>query len=110
MFEKSAPCPSRAPRRVCRTRQRDAQTENCSVVRSRSLDAAVRFADTRQLMREQAPRWVFGGVAVIYAALVLSLLPWASRPGYDAPYLIGIYGVAICAADFCTSLFLFRQY
>src|SRR4051812_19770294 len=61
-------------------------------------------------MREHAQRWVFGGAAVIYAALVLSLLPWATEPGYETPYLIAIYGVAICAADLCTAMFLLRQY
>ncbi len=61
-------------------------------------------------MRENAQRWVFGSVAVSYAALVLSLLPWASQPGFDTPYLIAIYGIAICAADLCTVLFLVRQY
>src|SRR4051812_1584686 len=61
-------------------------------------------------MREQAQRWVFGGVAAVYAALVLSLLPWAPLPGYDTPYLIGIHGVTICAANLCTVLFLVRQY
>jgi signal transduction histidine kinase/CheY-like chemotaxis protein len=61
-------------------------------------------------MREDAQRWVFGGVAAVYAALVLSLLPWASQPGYDSPHLIAIYGVAICAADLVTALFLLRQY
>src|SRR3982751_7129637 len=61
-------------------------------------------------MRELGHRWVFGAVAVGYAALVLSLLPWASQPGYDTPYLIGIYGVSICVADLCTVLVLLRQY
>jgi signal transduction histidine kinase/ActR/RegA family two-component response regulator len=61
-------------------------------------------------MRENAQRWVFGGVAVVYTALVLALLPSASDWGYDAPYLIAIYGIAICAADLCTVLFLIRQY
>lgn len=61
-------------------------------------------------MREYAQRWVFGGVAAVYAALVLSLLPWASQPGYDTPYLIAIYGISICAASLCTALFLARQY
>ncbi len=61
-------------------------------------------------MREYAQRWVFGSVAAVYAALVLSLLPWAAQPGYDTPYLIGIYGVSICAANLCTVLFLLRQY
>jgi len=61
-------------------------------------------------MREHAQRWVFGGVAAGYAALVLSLLPWASQPGYDTPYLIGIHGVTICAANLCTVLLLVRQY
>jgi signal transduction histidine kinase/CheY-like chemotaxis protein len=61
-------------------------------------------------MRELGHRWVFGAGAVAYATLVLSLLPWASHPGYDTPYLIGIYGVSICAADLCTVLFLLRQY
>jgi signal transduction histidine kinase/ActR/RegA family two-component response regulator len=61
-------------------------------------------------MREPAHRWVFGAVAVAYAALLLMLLPWAAQPGYDTPFLIGIYGVAICAADLVTVLFLVRQY
>src|SRR5689334_12580665 len=61
-------------------------------------------------MREFGHRWVFGAVAVAYAALLLLLIPWASQPGYDTPYLIGIYGVSICAADLCTVLFLLRQY
>jgi signal transduction histidine kinase/ActR/RegA family two-component response regulator len=61
-------------------------------------------------MRELGARWVFGAVAVAYAALLLLLLPWASQPGFDSPYLIGIYGVAICVADLCTVLFLLRQY
>jgi PAS domain-containing protein len=61
-------------------------------------------------MRENAQRWVFGGVAVVYTALVLALLPSASDWGYDAPYLIAIFGIAICAADLCTVLFLIRQY
>lgn len=61
-------------------------------------------------MRESAQRWVFGGVAAVYAALALSLLPWASQPGYDTPHLIGIYGVSICAASLFTVLFLVRQY
>ena len=61
-------------------------------------------------MREVTHRWVFGAVAVAYAALLLLLLPWASQPGYDTPFLIGIYGVSICAADLCTVLFLLRQY
>src|ERR1043165_4937464 len=61
-------------------------------------------------MREFGHRWVFGAVAVAYAALLLLLIPWASRPGYDTPYLIGIYGVSICAANLCTVLLLLRQY
>ena len=61
-------------------------------------------------MRELGHRWIFGAVAVAYAGLVLSLLPWASQPGYDTPYLIGIYGTSICLADLCTVLFLLRQY
>jgi len=61
-------------------------------------------------MREYAQRWVFGGVAVAYAALILSLVPWASDPGYDTPYLIAIYGITICLADMCTVLFLARRY
>ncbi|HTU66589.1 MAG TPA: ATP-binding protein [Steroidobacteraceae bacterium] len=61
-------------------------------------------------MRELAHRWVFGGVAIVYAALMFALLPWAAQPGYDTPFLIGIYGVAICLADVCTVLFLLRQY
>jgi signal transduction histidine kinase/CheY-like chemotaxis protein len=61
-------------------------------------------------MRESAQRWVFGGVAAVYAALVLSLLPWASQPGYDTPFLMGIFGVSICAASLFTVLFLVRQY
>src|ERR1051325_8105441 len=69
-----------------------------------------RCRHTAARMREYAQRWVFGSVAALYAALVLSLLPWATQPGYDTPYLIGIYGVTICAANLCTVLFLLRQY
>jgi signal transduction histidine kinase/CheY-like chemotaxis protein len=61
-------------------------------------------------MREYAQRWVFGGVAIAYAVLILALAPWASAPGYDTPYLIAIYGITICLADVCTVLFLARQY
>jgi signal transduction histidine kinase/ActR/RegA family two-component response regulator len=61
-------------------------------------------------MRENAQRWVFGVVAVVYAALMLALLPWAASPGYETPYLIAIYGVSICAADVCTVLFLLRHF
>ena len=55
-------------------------------------------------------RWVFGGLALVYAAGLLVLLPWASQPGYTAPSLIGVYGVSICIADVCTVVLLLRLY
>jgi signal transduction histidine kinase/CheY-like chemotaxis protein len=55
-------------------------------------------------------RWVFGGVALAYAAGLLVLLPWASQPGYSAPSLMGVYGVSICIADVCTVVLLLRLY
>ena len=55
-------------------------------------------------------RWIFGAFALVYAAGLLSLLPWASQPGYSAPSLIGIYGVSIFVADVCTVVFLLRLY
>ncbi|HEX6396441.1 MAG TPA: MASE4 domain-containing protein [Steroidobacteraceae bacterium] len=55
-------------------------------------------------------RWVFGGVALVYAAGLLVLLPWASQPGYSAPSLMGVYGVSICIADVCTVVLLLRLY
>ncbi len=61
-------------------------------------------------MRETSQRWVFGAIAFAYAAIVLSLIAAASTPVGLPPYAIGIYGVAICAADLCTALFLMRQY
>lgn len=61
-------------------------------------------------MRELAHRWVFGSVAIVYAALILAFLPWAAQPGYDTPYLIGIYGVAISLADIWIVVFLLRQH
>jgi signal transduction histidine kinase/CheY-like chemotaxis protein len=61
-------------------------------------------------LQERFQRWVFGGVAFAYAALVITLLPSASDPGYSTPFLIGTYGIAICLADLFTALFLVRQY
>jgi signal transduction histidine kinase/CheY-like chemotaxis protein len=61
-------------------------------------------------MRETTHRWVFDGVALAFAALVLLLLPWASEP-VDVPQsIIGVYGVAIGVADLCTAVLLIRQY
>ncbi len=61
-------------------------------------------------MRETSQRWAFGALAFAYAAVVLSLISFASTPVALPPFAIGIYGVAICLADFCTALFLIRQY
>jgi signal transduction histidine kinase/CheY-like chemotaxis protein len=61
-------------------------------------------------MRETTHRWVFDGVALAFAALVLLLLPWASEPVAVPQYVIGVYGVAIGAADLCTAILLIRQY
>ena len=61
-------------------------------------------------MRESSHRWVFDGVALGFAALVLLLLPWTSQPVAVPPYLIGVYGVAVGAADLCTAILLIRQY
>jgi len=54
--------------------------------------------------------WVFGSLAIAYATGLLLLLPWATEPGYNGPYLIGIYGTTIFAADCCTVVFLMRLY
>jgi hypothetical protein len=54
--------------------------------------------------------WVFGSLAIAYATGLLLLLPWATDPGYDGPFLIGIYGTTIFAADCCTVVFLMRLY
>jgi signal transduction histidine kinase/ActR/RegA family two-component response regulator len=61
-------------------------------------------------MRETTHRWVFDGVALAFASLVLLLLPWASQPVTVPPFVIGVYGVAIFAADLCTAILLIRQY
>lgn len=61
-------------------------------------------------MKETTHRWVFDGVALAFAALVLVLLPWARDPVDVPPFAIGVYGVAICAADLCTAILLIRQY
>ena len=61
-------------------------------------------------MRETTHRWVFDGVALAFAALVLLLLPWAASPVDVPQYVIGVYGVAIGAADLCTAILLIRQY
>jgi signal transduction histidine kinase/CheY-like chemotaxis protein len=66
--------------------------------------------DTPGRMRETTNRWVFDGVALAFAALVLLMLPWASQPVDVPPYVIGVYGVAIFAADLCTAVLLIRQY
>ena len=49
-------------------------------------------------------------MALAFAALVLLLLPWASDPVAVPRYVIGVYGVAIGAADLCTAILLIRQY
>jgi hypothetical protein len=54
--------------------------------------------------------WVFGSLAIAYAAGLLLVLPWATEPGYTGPFLIGIYGTTIFAADCCTVVFLMRLY
>jgi signal transduction histidine kinase/ActR/RegA family two-component response regulator len=61
-------------------------------------------------MRETTHHWVFDGVALAFAGLVLLLLPWASAPVGVSPDVIGVYGIAICAADLCTAILLIRQY
>ncbi|HUQ12610.1 MAG TPA: ATP-binding protein [Steroidobacteraceae bacterium] len=61
-------------------------------------------------MRESTHRWLFDGVAIGYGALVLLLLPWVAAP-IDVPsHVIGVYGLAVCAADLCTAILLIRQY
>jgi signal transduction histidine kinase/CheY-like chemotaxis protein len=54
--------------------------------------------------------WVFGSLAIAYATGLLLVLPWASETGYSGPYLIGVYGITIFAADACTVVLLFRLY
>ncbi len=61
-------------------------------------------------MRESTHRWLFDGVAIGYGALVLLLLPWVAAPIAVPPHAIGLYGLAVCAADLCTAILLVRQY
>jgi signal transduction histidine kinase/CheY-like chemotaxis protein len=61
-------------------------------------------------MRETSHRWLFDGVAVAYALLVLLLLPWVTVPVDASARVIGVYGLAVCAADLCTAILLIRQY
>ena len=61
-------------------------------------------------MRETTNRWMFDGVALAFAPLVFLLLPWAGTPVAVPQYVIGVYGVAIGAADLCTAILLIRQY
>jgi signal transduction histidine kinase/ActR/RegA family two-component response regulator len=61
-------------------------------------------------MRENSHRWVFDGVAIGYGVLVLLLLPWVAAPIVVPPHVIGVYGLAVCAADLVTAILLIRQY
>ena len=61
-------------------------------------------------MRENSHRWVFDGVAIGYGALVLLLLPWVAAPIDIPSNAIGVYGLAVCAADLATAILLIRQY
>lgn len=61
-------------------------------------------------MRESSHRWVFDGVAIGYGALVLLLLPWVATPIDIPANAIGVYGLAVCAADLATAVLLIRQY
>ena len=61
-------------------------------------------------MRETTHRWLFDGVAIGYGVLVLLLLPQVATPIVVPAQAIGVYGLAVCAADLCTAILLIRQY
>jgi signal transduction histidine kinase/CheY-like chemotaxis protein len=61
-------------------------------------------------LKETRNPWIFGSLAIAYATGLLLVLPWATLPGYSAPFLIGVYGTTIFAADCCTVIMLMRLY
>lgn len=61
-------------------------------------------------MKQTRNPWVFGSLAIAYATGLLLVLPWATAPGYSGPYLVGVYGITIFAADICTVVLLLRLY
>src|SRR3954463_341399 len=61
-------------------------------------------------LKETRNPWIFGSLALAYATGLLLVLPWATLPGYSAPFLTGVYGTTIFAADCCTVIMLMRLY
>jgi signal transduction histidine kinase/ActR/RegA family two-component response regulator len=52
----------------------------------------------------------FASVSLAYAALTLSVIPWAQEPGLATPRIVLAYGASILIADLCTALLLGGQY
>jgi signal transduction histidine kinase/ActR/RegA family two-component response regulator len=52
----------------------------------------------------------FAAVSLAYAALTLSVIPWAHEPGSSDPRIVLAYGASILIADLCTALVLGAQY
>src|SRR5262249_34677024 len=55
-------------------------------------------------------RRVFVALASAYALLTLAVLPWATTPGPNAPYIIAVCNGGIALADICTALLLAREF
>jgi signal transduction histidine kinase/ActR/RegA family two-component response regulator len=58
----------------------------------------------------RAHLWTFAAVSLAYAALTLSIIPWAREAGVGNPRIVLAYGGAILIADFCTAMLLGAQY
>ena len=58
----------------------------------------------------QAEKRAFVIVVVLYGALALGVIPWATAPGLVNPHITAMAGTAILVADLCTALLLGAWY
>src|SRR6185503_10441124 len=52
----------------------------------------------------------FALLSILYAAVTVAVIPWASAPGPADPNIVVVYGIGILVADLCTAALLGALY